>query len=107
MIKRTITSKCAKASTIFTAALAVTVLATTFAEARPSTRSFTCEGVRDYIYDRGSVVMNTKNSSVYRRFVANRSYCPPDQARVTFAVPTRTGRCNLSICRSVSTFGRD
>ena len=88
-----------KASGIAVAAVAFTVLATTVAEARPSTRNFTCEGVKDFIYERGAVVMNTKNSSVYRRFVDNGSFCSSGDVTKLFAVPTRTGRCLLKICR--------
>ena len=68
------------------------------AEARPSTRSFTCHGVQDYVQRRGAVVMNTKNSRVYKRFVANRSYCSHSEIAETRTVPTKTGGCYLRIC---------
>ena len=70
----------------------------TDAEARPSTKSFTCRGVQDYVQRRGAVVMNTKNSRVYKRFVANRSYCSAFEITETRTVPTRTGGCYLRIC---------
>lgn len=70
----------------------------TEAEARPSTRSFTCEGVRDFVFDRGAVVMNHKSPSLYRRFVANRSYCDFEKVTKRYRVPTRSGSCTLLIC---------
>lgn len=80
------------------------------ANARPSTRAFTCEAVRDFVHDRGAVVMNTKNRSVYRRFVDNRSFCYARETTKRFTVPTRNGRCSLKICaeyENFRSFGRD
>ena len=76
------------------------------AEARPSTRSFSCEGVRDLIYDRGALVMNTKNASVYRRFVNDRSFCAHGEGLESYYAPTRSGKCRLKICRDLD-FDRD
>ncbi len=88
---------------VFFATLAVgslsTALAPTEAEARPSTRSYSCEGVRDYIYHRGSVVMNTRNRRVYRRFVADRTFCTTGEVLKKYFAPTRSGHsCSLRIC---------
>ena len=68
------------------------------AEARQSTRSFTCSGVQDYIQRRGAAVMDTKSRHTYRRFVANRSYCTSFEIIETRTVPTKTGGCSLRIC---------
>lgn len=54
----------ATASSIVIAIASIGSLQT--ADARPSTKSFTCEGLRNFIASRGAVVMNTKNSNVYR-----------------------------------------
>ena len=94
------------------AAAAVTTAAVTVplssAEARPSTRSFTCEGLKDYIYDRGAVVMNHKNSSLYRRFVDSVAYCRhPNNSTRYFKVPTRTGTCRVKICAERRSFFYD
>ncbi len=98
---------------IFLATLTATVVSSsllpTIADARPSTRSYSCEGVRDYIYHRGAIVMNTKNRSVYRRFVADRSFCQPRESLKRYYAPTRDGQCSLHICREYDNykFGRD
>ena len=82
---------------------AVTVLSATAiftpADARPSTRSYSCPEVRDLIRTQGAVVMDTKNTSIYRRFVHSLHYCkPPDNSLVKYSVPTKTGTCKLKIC---------
>ena len=82
----------------FTSAIVVAMVVTT-ANARPSTQRYSCEGVRDLIEDRGSVVMDLK-PGVYRRFVNNRQECELDQITERFYVPTTTGLCSLKICRS-------
>lgn len=76
------------------------------AEARPSTRSFTCQGVQEYVQRHGAVVMNTKNPRTYRRFVANRSYCSSFEITETRTVPTKSGGCYLRICWEKLNTGR-
>ncbi|MEM1040173.1 MAG: hypothetical protein AAGI12_11980 [Pseudomonadota bacterium] len=88
-------------------AMAFTMLATTLAEARPSTRNFTCDGVRDFVADRGAVVMNHKSSRLYRRFVSGFGLCSFDERRAPFTVPTRDGACRLYVCKPTSRFNRD
>ncbi|MGI9355276.1 MAG: hypothetical protein ACR2PF_08990 [Rhizobiaceae bacterium] len=85
--------------------LAVPIISTS-AEARPSTRSFTCQGVQDYVQRRGAVVMNTKSPRTYRRFVANRTYCSSFEITETRTVPTKTGGCYLRICWEKLNTGR-
>ena len=71
------------------------------AEARPSTKSYTCAGVKSLLKQRTAVVMNTTSSRVYRRFVANRYVCRrpgfggyPEK----MTVPTKSGPCRLVFC---------
>lgn len=76
------------------------------AEARPSTKSYTCNGVKNFIADRGAVVMNHKASHLYRRFVANRGFCKSTSRFLkAFSVPTKSGRCTLRICVDINPFG--
>lgn len=79
----------------------------TSADARPNTRSYTCEGLKDLIYDRGAVVMNWKGNSVFERFVDNRSFCKLDETLRYRSVPTRTGKCRLRYCKPAIFFKRD
>ena len=75
------------------------VVAVYSAEARPSTKSYTCNGVKSLVNKRGAIVMNHKSSSLYQRFVRNRTYCRyPDNITERFRVPTKTGACYLRIC---------
>jgi len=85
-------------TTVFMAALVTSSVFAGTPQARPSTKSFTCQGVRNFIKDWGAVVMNAKSANVYRRFVANRSFCSPGQVTIGYSVPTKTGRCRLRIC---------
>lgn len=81
------------------AALAVgTVIGSAAAEARPSTTSYTCSGVRDLIARRGGITMNVKGTRVYRRFVPSRARCAPGQVTETYFAPTKSGQCRLRIC---------
>lgn len=68
------------------------------AEARPSTKSYTCSGLKSFIKSRGAVVMNTKNRFVYRRFVASTRFCPVYERATRFTVPTRSGSCRVLVC---------
>lgn len=72
---------------------------TGLASARPSTQAYTCEGVRAFIDQRGTVVMNTKNASVYRKFYAPQYQCPFSTEHRAHRVPTKSGTCTLYICR--------
>ncbi len=78
--------------------LAFTPLAST-ADARPSTQRFGCLGLNDFIDDAGAVVMNTKSRYVYKRLVADRSFCEREKRIVRISVPTRDGRCRVFTCR--------
>lgn len=75
------------------------VLTGSVAEARPNTKDFSCAGVRAYVRDRGTVVMNTKNSNVYRKFYAPHRQCPFPTVHTRHSVPTKSGICRLFICR--------
>lgn len=79
--------------------LAVAVCAVTAeASARPSTTSFTCDALQDYVDRRGAVVMNTKSQHVYKRFVRSRAQCTAFEIIEWRWVPSKTGRCGLKIC---------
>lgn len=78
------------------------------AEARPSTKSYTCNGVKNLVNKRGAIVMNHKSSSLYRRFVRSVRYCrSPYNTTERFRVPTKTGSCYLRICAEQDFFFRD
>ncbi|MCF3934264.1 hypothetical protein L1787_12680 [Acuticoccus sp. M5D2P5] len=63
------------------------------AEARPDTRTMTCEAVNGFIQKEGAVVMTTGRYT-FRRFVANRAYCDPWQWAQPEYAPTRdTPKC--------------
>ncbi len=87
-------------NTVFLIAM-ISMVCTSLAAARPSTRSFTCDGLVRFIQARGAVVMNTKNAYVYRRFVAHSGYCYAGETTVYYAVPTKTGTCRLQICEDI------
>ncbi len=80
-------------------AVTVTAAVPVIAEARPSTQSYTCEGVKSLIRQRGAIVMSHKARHLYRRFVDSRYDCDTRSARTKpFSVPTKSGRCRLKIC---------
>ena len=92
----------------FWAAVAVVTMAQLFlifaptsasdANARPSTKSFTCSGLKNFIDRNGAVVMNTKNNRVFDRLVANNFYCLRGTYRERVVVPTKNGRCRVLRC---------
>ncbi len=94
-------------SALLAAVLGLTAnLATTkSAEARPSTQQFTCPALKQFINQRGAVVMDTKNNRVYKRFVKNRSFCELVQGTARFTVPTQSGTCRVKICRDINPGG--
>lgn len=84
---------------ILAAAVSFVTLSGSGADARPNTQDFTCEGVRAFIDQKGTVVMNTKNSNVYRKFYAPNYQCPFSNVHTRYSVPTKSGKCTLFICR--------
>lgn len=78
--------------------LAVTAAGLQSAQARPSTSSYTCEKLRDYIVDRGAVVMNTKGRHVYDRFVVHSGFCDNSQIARRISVPASDGICRIRHC---------
>ena len=78
------------------------------ATARESTKSYTCAGLKQMLRKRGAAVLNTKNSNVYERLVANRSQCEFEQVTRRISVPTRDGSCRVRKCeqRDDFLFGR-
>tara|TARA_R110002124_G_scaffold66612_7_gene181312 strand:+ start:12345 stop:12668 length:324 start_codon:yes stop_codon:yes gene_type:complete len=79
--------------------LAATVFSGSAAEARPNTTDYSCLGVRGFIDQRGTVVMNTKNRFVYRKFYAPDYQCPFSTIHTPYSAPTKSGMCTLFICR--------
>lgn len=88
-----------KISSLWAAAFILLGLQMGSANARPSTQSYTCEGVRAFIDQRGTVVMNTKNASIYRKFYSPNYQCPFSTVHTAHRVPTKSGTCTLYICR--------
>ena len=75
------------------------VVAVYSAEARPSTKSYTCQGVQNLVHRRGAIVMNHKAPHLYQRFVSSYRYCRrPYNTTKRFRVPTKTGSCYLRVC---------
>lgn len=80
-------------------------ISTQTADARPSTKQFSCQGLKQFIDQRGAVVMDTKNNRVYKRLVKNRSFCELVQSTGRFTVPTTSGTCRVKICRDINPGG--
>lgn len=66
--------------------------------ARDTTRAYTCSQVQALVKQRGAVVLDTKNSSVYKRFVSSRKHCSLEEVTERYTVPTKSGSCRLKIC---------
>ena len=88
------------ATTLIAAGLAATVIApaTETADARESTRNFSCSAVQNLVDRQGAIVLNTKKSRVYRRFVRDRTFCALVENTRRITVPTRDGGCRLRVC---------
>ncbi|MEP0944171.1 MAG: hypothetical protein ABJH63_03100 [Rhizobiaceae bacterium] len=68
------------------------------ADARLSTADFTCSDVKDLVFQQGAIVLNTKNNSVFKRFVADQSFCLRDQRVQRINVPSKSEKCRLRYC---------
>lgn len=88
------------------AASSTMLASATTADARPSTKSYPCSALQDLVNQRGAVIMDTKNRNVYKRFVANRSYCTLEEKTKSHRVPTADGTCKLRICYSTDPFAK-
>ncbi|WP_319773200.1 hypothetical protein [Breoghania sp.] len=65
----------------------------TVAEARPDTRTFTCDQVRSIVQNERAITMNTGAHS-YERFVSDRSQCMYMEIIEPVRVPTQeTAQC--------------
>ena len=82
----------------FVLALSACLVFVNTANARDTTRAYTCEGVKALVKQRGSIVLDTKNNRVYERFVASRKQCTLSQVTISHRVPTKSGTCLLNIC---------
>jgi hypothetical protein len=84
-------------------ALAIAAAALTFsntAHARPDTRAMTCEQAKNFVRQKGAVVMST-GQYTYERIVSNQSYCDWDEITWLKIVPTKDDpKCRVgSYCR--------
>ncbi|MEP5178699.1 MAG: hypothetical protein ABJQ85_03940 [Rhizobiaceae bacterium] len=68
------------------------------AEARLSTKNYICSDLKDLIFQQGAIVLNTKGTSVFQRFVADRSFCQRDETVRRINVPTQSEKCRLQYC---------
>ena len=68
------------------------------AQARLSTSNYICSDLKDLVFQQGAIVMNTKGTSVYRRFVADKSFCKGDEVAKRINVPTKSAKCRLRYC---------
>jgi len=87
-------------TTIFKLALPALVVAllTSPSQARPSTYSYTCAALKDLIFQQGAIVLNTKGTSVYKRFVADVTFCTRSQKTQRISVPSKSGKCRIFYC---------
>ena len=76
------------------------MLIATSADARLSTKNYTCSDVKDLVFQQGAIVLNTKSNSIFKRFVADRSFCQSDQRLKRISVPTKSQKCRLQYCAS-------
>ena len=68
------------------------------AQARLSTSKYICSDLKDLVFQQGAIVLNTKGTSVYRRFVADQSFCKGDEIARRINVPTKSEKCRLRYC---------
>lgn len=87
-----------KFETIVAAALLSTLILPAAAEARPDTRSMTCQQLLGLLQNQGAVVMNT-GTHTYKRFVYHRGYCDFGETVQTAWVDASDGECRLRECR--------
>ncbi len=67
---------------------ALFAIASAPAQARPLTRTMTCEQAQALLARQGAIVLDT-DKYIYDRYVANRSFCPITQATEPAWVPTK------------------
>jgi len=80
------------------AAIVMVLFSVTAANARLSTKNYSCSDLKDLVFQQGAIVLNTKNSSVYMRFVADRSFCEKNEAIKRISVPSKSEKCRLNHC---------
>ena len=68
------------------------------AEARPDTRSMTCQQLLGFLKSKGSVVMDT-GPRTYKLFVWHRGYCQYGETVGTAWVDASDGKCRLRECK--------
>jgi hypothetical protein len=92
----------AVAATLLMAGFAI--LAVAFpqaAQARPDTRTMTCQQAQEFVRRNGAVVMTT-GPHTFERIVSNRSFCDFDETTWLMVAPTRdVPNCRVgSYCRT-------
>ena len=68
------------------------------AEARPDTRSMTCQQIQALIEDESVVVMDT-GPRTYKRFVDHQGFCSVAEVVAKTWVDASDGQCQLKECR--------
>ncbi|KQU83419.1 hypothetical protein ASD99_17330 [Mesorhizobium sp. Root695] len=83
---------------IVTMTAAILLAATSLAEARPDTRTMSCEQLQQLIQSRRAVVLTT-GPNTYDRYVRQfGNECDWPDVPMSAYVPTRDGRCPLYRC---------
>ena len=80
------------------AACGLVMIASQSAQARPDTRSMTCNQLQSFIQKQGSVVMNTGDRT-YGQFVHHRGFCGPSEVLAGLRVPVSGGSCPVKQCK--------
>ena len=69
------------------------------ADARPSTKSYTCQGLKKFIAQKGKVIMATRSQLTFSIFVSNSGQCPRTSYFLEKTrVPTKSGQCTVFTC---------
>lgn len=83
------------------AAIVLSALLAPPAQARPDTRSMTCNQLLAFVERNGAVVMDT-GPRTYKRFVYHRGFCQFAETVRTEWVRSSDGECRLRICEPVN-----
>jgi hypothetical protein len=96
--------KMLRLSVMFVSMLMVSVIATGHAEARPDTRTMTCDQLRSFVKKQGAAVIDT-GPHTYQRFVYHRGFCLYSEQLESAWVPALDGaQCRLRICEEPTEF---
>ena len=87
-----------KTAIIVPALVLAGLMVTAGAQARPDTRSMSCQQLQNFVKDNGAVVMNT-GPRTYNRFVHHRGFCLYSETVGTAWVDASDGDCRLRECK--------